>query len=137
VPDFEQSQFGTEYTGPERRLTREEVLLMISNAVTTQAAQTEERLGKHIDAKFEAAFKQMDERISAIQDVFTDHVNEAFPDGPLVGHKLDHEGRIKWSKTKEKLAEDMLAWIVKGAVGIVFLLVGLGALEWIKREFTK
>jgi hypothetical protein len=125
---------------PERRaniLTEEKVLLMIANAVTTQAAQTEDRLGKHIDARFEAAFKRMDERISAIQDVFTDHVQEAFPEGPLYGHRMDHEGRITWHKTKEKLVQDLLSWLVKGGVGIVFLLIGIGAMEWIKRELTK
>ena len=122
----------------ERRsgMTEEKVLLMISNAMLTNTAAMEERIIKAIDDKFDSRFNELDERISAIQDVFTDHVQEAFPDGPLVGHKLDHEGRIKWAETKQKLGVDLLRYSLLGAVGFVFVLLGLGALEYIKRAIT-
>jgi hypothetical protein len=126
-------------TPPERRagLTEEKVLLMISNAMLTNTAAMEERIIKAIDDKFDSRFNELDERISAIQDVFTDHVQEAFPDGPLVGHKLDHEGRIKWAETKHKLGVDVLRYSLLGAVAFVFVLLGLGATEWLKQHITK
>jgi hypothetical protein len=123
---------------PERRsgMTEEKVLLMIANAMSTNTAAMEERIIKAIDAKFDSRFNELDERVSAIQDVFTDHVQEAFPGGPLVAHKLDHEGRLKWQETKQKLGVDLLRYSMLGAVGFVFILLGLGALEYIKRAIT-
>jgi hypothetical protein len=125
---------GEEQPFVERRagLTEEKVLLMISNAVTTQAAQTEERLTKHIDDRMEAFLKHLDDRVSAIQDVFTDHVQEAFPDGPLTDHKEDHEARRKWKQLKEKLGEDLLLWVIKGLLTAIGLIAVLGFFEWIK-----
>jgi hypothetical protein len=124
---------------PERRagLTEEKVLLMISNAMLTNTAAMEERIIKAMDDKFDSRFNELDERISAIQDVFTDHVQEAFPDGPLVGHKLDHEGRIKWAETKQKLGVDVLRYSLLGAVAFAFVLLGLGVTEWLKQTITK
>jgi hypothetical protein len=117
-------------------MTEEKVLLMIANAMSTNTAAMEERIIKAIDAKFDSRFNELDERVSAIQDVFTDHVQEAFPGGPLVAHKLDHEGRLKWQETKQKLGVDLLRYSMLGAVGFVFILLGLGALEYIKRAIT-
>jgi len=118
----------------ERRsgLTEEKVLLLIANAVSTQAAQTEERLTKHIDDKMEVFMRHLDERVSAIQDVFTDHVAEAFPEGPLNEHKEDHEAKRRWKQLKQKLGEDLLLWVVKGLLTAVGLLGVLGFFEWIK-----
>jgi hypothetical protein len=118
----------------ERRsgLTEEKVLLLIANAVTTQASQTEERLTKHIDAKMEVFMQHLDDRVSAIQDVFTDHVAEAFPDGPLTEHREDHEAKRRWKKLKEKLGEDLLLWVIKGLLTAVGLIGVLGFFEWIK-----
>jgi hypothetical protein len=124
----------TSFPQVERRagLTEEKVLLLIANAVTTQASQTEERLTKHIDAKMEVFMKHLDERVSAIQDVFTDHVAEAFPDGPLTEHKEDHEAKRRWRKLKERLGEDLLLWVVKGLLTAIGLIGVLGFFEWIK-----
>jgi hypothetical protein len=123
-----------QYPFTERRagLTEEKVLLLIANAVSTQAAQTEERLTRHIDNKMEVFLKHLDERVSAIQDVFTDHVEAAFPDAPLEDHKMDHEVRLKWKRLKEKLGEDLLLWVIKGLLTAIGLLVVLGFFEWIK-----
>jgi hypothetical protein len=127
------------YPLTERRsgLTEEKVLLMIANALTAHTSAMEQRIIDAIDHKFDSRFSELDERISAIQDVFTDHVAEAFPDGPLVGHKLDHEGRIKWAETKHKLGVDLLRYAMLGAVGFVFLLIGLGMMEYIEQGITK
>jgi hypothetical protein len=124
---------------PERRagLTEEKVLLLIANAMTANTAAMEERIIEAIDKKFDSRFNELDDRVSAIQDVFTDHVQEAFPDGPLVGHKLDHEGRIKWAETKEKLTVDALRYLMLGAVAFVFLLLGLGLMEYIKKGIAQ
>ena len=123
-----------QYPLTERRagLTEEKVLLLIANAVSTQAAQTEERLTKHIDDRMEEFLKHLDDRVSAIQDVFTDHVAEAFPDGPLNEHKEDHEAKRRWKQLKQKLGEDLLLWVVKGLLTAVGLLGVLGFFEWIK-----
>lgn len=129
----------SEPTPPERRagLTEEKVLLMISNAVSVQTAAMEERIIEAIDKKFDSRFSELDERVSAIQDVFTDHVQEAFPEGPLLGHKLDHEGRLKWARTKERIAEDLVIWSVRGAVGTVVLLIGLGVVSWFQKNILQ
>ena len=126
-------------TPPERRagLTEERVLLLISNAMTVNTAAMEERIIKAIDDKFDSRFDELNERVSDMQDVFTDHVEQAFPGGPLVAHKLDHEGRLKWQETKQKLGVDLLRYSMLGAVGFVFILLGLGAVEWIKQGITK
>jgi hypothetical protein len=118
----------------ERRagLTEEKVLLLIANAVSVQAAQTEERLTKHIDERMESMLKHLDDRVSAIQDVFTDHVAEAFPEGPLTDHKDDHEARKRWKLLKAKLGEDLLLWVIKGLLTAVGLIGVLGFFEWIK-----
>jgi hypothetical protein len=123
---------------PERRagLTEEKVLLMISNAMLTNTTAMEQRIIDAIDHKFDSRFNELDERVSAIQDVFTDHVQEAFPGGPLVAHKLDHEGRLRWQETKQKLGVDLLRYSLLGAVGCVFLLLGLGVMEYIKKGIT-
>jgi hypothetical protein len=122
------------YPLTERRsgLTEEKVLLLIANAVTTQAAQTEERLTKHIDGRMDEFMKHLDERVSAIQDVFTDHVAEAFPDGPLNEHKEDHEAKRRWRQLKQRIGEDLLLWVVKGLLTAIGLLGVLGFFEWIK-----
>jgi hypothetical protein len=126
-------------SSPERRagMTEEKVLLMIANALTAHTASMEQRIIDAIDNKFDSRFNELDERVSAIQDVFTDHIQEAFPDGPLVGHKLDHEGRIKWAETKQKLGVDVLRYSLLGAVAFVFVLLGLGVTEWLKQNITK
>jgi hypothetical protein len=134
VSENEQTN-GTPPSGDRRAgLTEEKVLLMIANALTAQTAAMEDRIIEAIDKKFDSRFNELDERVSAIHDVFTDHVAEAFPDGPLLGHKIDHEGRIKWAQTKEKIVEDLLIWSVRGVAGTVAVLLGLGVVSWFQKN---
>lgn len=99
---------------------------MIRDAVDKRIGEAEDRLKEH-----------MDEKINEIRKIFTSHVDEAFPDGPLVMHRRYHEGRIKSAETTEKIKTDLFGWAVKGVFGIVLLLIGMGALEWLKREMSK
>jgi hypothetical protein len=129
MSDFENSQL------PERRtgLTEEKVLLMIANAMTANTAAMEERIIKAINDNIDEKVTALSKRVDDMHDVFEDHVQEAFPGGPLVAHKLDHEGRMRWAETKQKLGVDLIRYSMLGAVGFVFILLGLGALEYIKR----
>lgn len=100
--------------------------LMIRDAVDKRIGEAEDRLKEH-----------MDEKINEIRKIFASHVTDAFPEGPLVMHRRYHEGRIKSAETTEKIKTDLFGWAVKGVLGIVLLLVGMGALEWLKREMSK
>lgn len=119
----------------ERRsgLTEEKVLLMINNSVATNTAAMEDRIIAAINHNFDKRLAELDKRIDAVHDIFERHVDEAFPDGPLTGHKMDHEGRMKWAETKQKLTVDILRYVILGAVGLVFVLLGLGLMEYIKK----
>jgi hypothetical protein len=121
---------------PDRRagLTEEKVLLLISNAMTTNTAAMEERIIKAIDEKFDSRFNELSESVAAVHDVFEKHIDEAFPEGPLLGHKIDHEGRLKWQRTKERVAEDLVIWSVRGVVGTVVVLIGLGVVAWFQKN---
>lgn len=99
---------------------------MIREAIDQRIGETEERLKDH-----------MDEKINEIRKIFSDHVSDAFPAGPLVMHRAYHEKRIKSSEATERIKTDLFGWIIKGAIGVVFVLVGMGALEWLKREISK
>lgn len=118
------------YYGPERRLvaplTQDRVALMIEEAVDKRLSTMESKLMAHIDSKF-----------NDIHKVFTDHVEETFPPGPLHKHKAYHEGRIKSAEASEKIKFDLIGWGLKGSLMMVFMLVGWGALEWLKRELSK
>ena len=122
----------------ERRagLTEEKVLLLIANSMTAHTAAMEERIITAINKNIDKKVKELDERVDAMHDVFTDHIQEAFPGGPLVAHKLDHEGRLKWQETKQKLGVDLLRYSMLGVVGFVFILLGLGTVEYIKKAIT-
>jgi hypothetical protein len=121
---------------PERRagLTEEKVLLLIANAMTTQTAAMEERIIEAINKNFDTRLAELDERIDAVHDVFEKHIGEAFPDGPLLGHRLDHEGRLKWARVKERIAEDLVIWSVRGVAGTVVVLIGLGVVSWFQKN---
>jgi hypothetical protein len=123
----------------ERRqgLTEEKVLLLINNSVATNTAAMEERIIKAIDEKFDSRFNELNERVSDIQNVFTDHVQEAFPEGPLLDHKLDHAGRLKWQRTKDRIMEDLVIWSVRGVVGTVVILLGLGVVSWFQKNILQ
>ena len=123
---------------PDRRsaMTEEKVLLLIANAMTANTAEMEARIIKAINDNVDEKVTALSKRVDDMHDVFEDHIQEAFPDGPLVGHKLDHEGRIKWAETKQKLGVDLLRYSLLGAVGFVFILLGLGALEYVKRAIA-
>jgi hypothetical protein len=114
-------------------LTEERVLLLIANAMTTHTAQMEAHIIAAIDEKFDSRFGELSESVEAMHDVFEKHIDEAFPDGPLLVHKLDHEGRNKWSEIKQRLGVDLIRYTLLGAVAFVFGLLGLGALQWIQR----
>jgi hypothetical protein len=114
-------------------MTEEKVLLLIANAMTANTAEMEARIIKAINDNIDETVTALSKRVDDMHDVFEDHVQEAFPGGPLVAHKLDHEGRMKWAETKQKLGVDLIRYSMLGAVGFVFILLGLGALEYIKR----
>ena len=99
---------------------------MIQESIDERMTESERRLVEHIDQKF-----------AEVRKMFTDHVEEAFPSGPLHKHKAYHEGRIRSAQATEQIKTDLIGWIIKGALGIVFFLLAVGALEWIKRELSK
>ena len=116
-----------DFDGAERRaLTPDRVALMIEEALEERISKMESRMLAHMDLKFGQFHK-----------LFTDHVEEAFPPGPLLKHRMDHEGRIRAAATREKIRDDLWAWGIKGAVGLMLFLFAMGALEWIKREISK
>jgi hypothetical protein len=120
--EFEESRFNS-FSGPDRRsVSLDKVSLMIEES----AADTTSKLMQHMDVKF-----------GQIHKLFADHIDGAFPPGPLHKHKEHHQGLIESAESMKKLRQDLIGWTVKGGLGILFMLVGMGALEWIKRELTK
>lgn len=113
----------SEYSVADRRsVSMERVSLMIQES----AAETTATLMQHMDGKFEQIHK-----------LFQDHVENTFPPGPLHRHKEHHQGLIDSAESMKKLRQDLMGWVVKGGIGIVFVLIGMGALEWLKRELSR
>jgi hypothetical protein len=105
-----------------RSVSMDRVSLMIEES----AAETTSKLMHHMDVKF-----------GQIHKLFQDHVESTFPPGPLHKHKEHHQGLIDSAESMKKLRQDLIGWVVKGGLGILFMLIGMGALEWIKRELSR
>lgn len=119
-----------------RGLSEEKVLLLIANAMTAHTTAMEDRIIEAINKNLNEQVRKLDERVDAMHDVFEAHIAEAFPAGPLIGHKHDHEGRMRWAETKERLLIDLVRYCLLGAVGFVFIVLGLGLTEWVKKGIS-
>jgi hypothetical protein len=124
-----------EYTGPERRLTAQierrkatktDIALMVEEAVDERVSKMESHLIDHINQKF-----------GQLHRVFDQHVTDAFPGGDARGHREHHQSLIDSAEVAKRVRQDLFAWLLKGVVGVVLFLIGIGALEWLKRELSK
>lgn len=123
-----------EYHGPERRLPHKErrahnnddLALMVEEAVDERVSKMEVHLINHINQKF-----------GQLHRVFDQHVEDAFPTGGVHKHKEHHQSLIDSAEVAKRIRQDLLAWLLKGVIGLFLLLVGLGALEWLKQELMR
>lgn len=116
-----------ERNGPERRKTiKHDIALTVEEAVEERVSKAENKLMMHMDVKF-----------SQIQRIFDQHVIDAFPPGGVHKHREHHQSLIDSAEVAKRIKQDLVAWIIKGSVGIVFVLIGMGALEWLQRELAK
>lgn len=115
------------YQGPERRTNSKTVLAkMVEEAVDHRVEQMEVKVMAH-----------MDERFTELSNVFKAHVQDAFPNGDARGHREHHQSLIDSAEVAKRIRQDLIAWVIKGGIGLVLFLVGIGALEWLKRELSK
>lgn len=107
-------------------MSRDTVTVMVTNAVENRVKAMEERL-----------IGQFTSTTEQIRAILTQHVSDAFPSGSLHKHREYHEERIKASDAADRIKADLVSWSIKGIVGLLIVLVGLGAMEWFKRELIK
>ena len=64
-----------------------------------------------------------DRRLNSLRDEIREDLKEAFPDGDLVKHRLNHESSIKsseaWAKLKMSLVEALIKAGVLAAAGLL------------------
>jgi hypothetical protein len=135
---------------PERRktdrrgqsVTRAHVADMVAEEMDSQLSNSASSIILHFDAKMGQLHKSIADMIDkavekSIDKAIEAHVATAFPPGPLHKHKEHHQGLIDSAESMKKLRQDLLGWAVKGVFTVALLLIGMGALEWVKRELTK
>lgn len=122
---------------------------MVTESVNERIAETETRIINHVNhsnAQFQLAFntsiaKSLEDMQKSINQHIDNSVNklvkDAFPEGPIYKHKEFHESRIKNAENSDKIRTDLMSWAFKGVIGLVIFLIGIGALEWLKREMSK
>ena len=116
-----------DYIGPERRkTTKTDIALMVEEAVEERVGKAENKLMNHMDTKF-----------NQLNSTCLQHVQDAFPKGDVRGHKDHHQTLIENAEVTKQLKVDMISWLLKGGIGFVLFIIGIGALEWIKRELAK
>jgi hypothetical protein len=81
--------------------------------------------------------EKLDTALADFRAILKGHVDETFPEGPLVKHREYHENKVKAAKSAEQLKSELVGWIIKGGIAIFFVLVTTGAIEVLKRELAK
>lgn len=129
----------SDHNGPERRsVSRHEVADMVAEELDARLSTTESNLINHINIKMGQFEMSMTSKMTEIvNDAIDKHIDDAFPPGPLHKHKEQHQKHIDAAENGKKIKLDIQIWAIRGGLGILFLLVGLGAKEWLLRELAK
>lgn len=125
-------------TNDKRPVTKGEILNMVSDEISAHLALTETNLIHHINYKMGQLELSMTNRMTElINSRISQHVDEAFPPGPLHHHKAQHQKHIDAAENTKRIKLDVQIWAVRGVVAFCFLLLGIGAKEWFLRELAK
>ena len=121
----------SDWDGNERRAPSQDTIIRlvhesVNEIVTPQLTAIRDEVGEKLDTALEDFRK-----------ILKGHVDETFPEGPLVKHKEYHENKVKAAKSAEQLKADLFGWVIKGGIAIFFVLVTTGAIEVLKRELAK
>jgi hypothetical protein len=122
---------------------------MVTESVDERVAQAEDRIINHVNQANAQAQASMTLALTrAMDDIkqsmhahvdskIADLTHSAFPEGPIYKHREFHESRIRNAENNERIKGDLMSWAFKGVIGLFLILVGSGALEWLKRELSK
>jgi hypothetical protein len=124
------------WDGEERRsFRREDIADMVAEELDSIMADTQSAIIRHIDAKT----GQLHLAIKAdIDAAIAKHEEKAYPDGvPLHKHKEYHASKEESSQNFKRLKQDLAGWMVKGVVGTVILLLGMGAMTWLQGQLAR
>lgn len=99
---------------------------MVEDVVDERLREVEQNLTKHMDEKF-----------GQLNATFAQHVVDAFPSGGVHKHREHHQSLIDSAELAKRIRQDLIAWVIKGFIGLLMFLIAIGAIEWLKRELAK
>ena len=121
----------TDWDGQERRAPSQDTIIRLVHE------SIDEIVTPRLEAIQDSVNNKIDAALEDFKVILKGHVDETFPDGPLIKHREYHENKVKAAKTTEQLKADLVGWVIKGGIAVFFLLISVGAMEILKRELAK
>jgi len=131
-----------DWDGQDRRAPSNDTIIKlvhetINDIVTPRLDDIQESVNSRVENLQASVTTKIDTALVEFKEILKGHVTETFPEGPLLKHKEYHENKVKAAKTAEQLKADLMGWVIKGGIAVIFLLISVGAIEMLKRELAK